>query len=114
MSNELPFVVYGLTPVIASLTPASVGAGSPTLLLTVKGSNFAADSQVLWNGATLATQFVDAGEVRAQVDVSLLVLGQSVGVAVRNPTPAARISAVSAFEVQPLAGHSIFLPVVTR
>ncbi len=112
-SNKLPFIVHGPTPVIASLTPASVGAGSPTILLTIKGSNFAADSQVLWNGAGLTTQFINADEVRAQIDASLLRLGQSVGVAVRNPSPAARISAPHVFEVQTQAGQ-VYLPLVKR
>ncbi|HXF63061.1 MAG TPA: IPT/TIG domain-containing protein, partial [Caldilineaceae bacterium] len=100
-SNVAPFVVEALAPAIVGLSPASVTAGSPTLTLTVNGSNFASDAQVLWNGTPLPTQFVNATQLTAQVDTSLLVKGQVIGVTVRNQQPDERISSAAAFEVQP-------------
>jgi hypothetical protein len=100
-SNELPFVVAALQPEVTSLSPQSVLAESSALTLTVAGSHFAADAQVLWNGTPLPTQFISSTQVKAQVEAALLVNGQTVGVAVRNPTPDATISPVVPFEVQP-------------
>jgi hypothetical protein len=113
VSNQLPFVIEAPAPLITNLTPATAGAGSATLLLTVNGSNFAADSQVLWNGVALATQFVSAGQLNVQVDASLLALGQTVGVAVQNQSPAQKISSVQPFIVGAL-DQQVFLPLVSR
>jgi hypothetical protein len=79
VSNQLPFVIEAPAPLITNLTPATAGAGSATLLLTVNGSNFAADSQVLWNGVALATQFVSAGQLNVQIDASPAGVGADGG-----------------------------------
>jgi hypothetical protein len=100
-SNQLPFLVEGTSPMITSLSPASVAAGSPALVLTINGSNFAPDAQVFWNGSPLATQFVNGGQVTVQVDAALLANGQTVGVAVNNPQPDSAVSPVVNFEIQP-------------
>ena len=113
-SNQLPFLVEGTSPTITSLSPASVAAGNPTLVLTINGSNFAPDAQVLWNGSPLATQFVNAGQVTAQVDATLLENGQIVGVAVNNPQPDSAISPVVNFEIQPDTTLHSYLPMLSR
>lgn len=117
-SNEAPFVVQAATPVISSLSPASTSAGSPTLTLTIEGSNFAPDAQVLWNGAPLATQVISSTQVTVQLDAALLANGQTVGVAVRNQTPDERISSSVAFEVQPAdtpqQNQQSYLPLIVK
>lgn len=113
-SNAVPFEVEALPPVLSGLSPASVQAGSPALMLTVHGSGFTADSQVLWNGAPLATQFLGPGELKAQLAASLLAVGQIAGVAVRNPTPQERISDALSFEVTPANQPRLFMPRLQR
>jgi hypothetical protein len=98
-SNEAPFVVQTLAPAITALSPISVVAGGPAIELTVDGSSFAPDAQILWNGEPLNTQFVSPTQLRAQVNAALLANGQIAGVAVRNPLPDARISPAVPFEV---------------
>ncbi|MBW7881305.1 MAG: IPT/TIG domain-containing protein [Caldilineaceae bacterium] len=117
-SNEMAFVVEALTPVITSLSPTTVVAGNPTMTLTVNGTNFAQDAQVLWNGQPLATQHVNATQVKAQIDATLLATGQIVGVAVRNQLPDTRSSASVPFEVKPgpfgPASLRAYLPVILK
>jgi hypothetical protein len=98
-SNALPFLVEAAAPVISSLAPTGTVAGSPSFLLTVNGSNFAPGAQVLWNGAPLATNLINAGQLTVQVNAALIAQGQTVGVAVRNQLPAERISGAKPFEV---------------
>jgi hypothetical protein len=118
LSNAAPFMVEGVAPVLTSLSPGSVGAGNAALTLTVNGSNFAANAQVLWNGAPLATQFVSATQLKAEVGATLLANGRMAGVAVRNPLPVARMSAVLQFEVEPQSeqpdSQKIYLPVISK
>jgi hypothetical protein len=117
-SNEAPFVVEAATPVISTLSTASVVAGSPTFVLTINGSNFAADAQVLWNGTPLATQVIGPTQLTVQIDAALLANGQIVGVAVRNQAPDERISSSVAFEVQPAdtpqQNQRSYLPFITK
>ena len=49
------------TPVITSLTPASVKAGSQGFNLVVAGSNFGVGPTVLWNGSARTTTAVSGG-----------------------------------------------------
>jgi len=54
-------------PVFNSLTPLSVVAGSGAFTLTVNGSNFGSNSQVLWNNSTKTTTFVSATQLTASI-----------------------------------------------
>ncbi len=112
-SNEVGFDVEALPPAITNLSPASVPAGSPATTLTVNGSHFAADAQVLWNGTPLPTQFVSSAQVKVQLAASLLTFGQTAGVAVRNQSPVERISDAKPFEVTP-PSERVFLPWLHR
>jgi len=112
ISNGLPFAVLALPPIIHQVSPTSTVAGGPQVTLTISGANFHPDAEVLWNGQALPTTFENSGSVRAQVAASLLVSGQSVGLAVRNSTPQSSISPPVAFEVLP--GQNIYLPAIQR
>jgi hypothetical protein len=52
-------------PGITSLAPVTVLAGAGATHITVSGRNFATDSEVLFNAAAVATQFISAGELLA-------------------------------------------------
>jgi hypothetical protein len=112
-SSALPFLVAAPAPVIASLAPTTTVVGGAAFQLTVHGSNFAADAQVLWNGAPLITQVVGPNQLTAQVAATLIAQGQVAGIAVRNPQPAERISAARAFVVTQ-HGEIVYLPNVRR
>ncbi|MCB0187632.1 MAG: IPT/TIG domain-containing protein, partial [Caldilineaceae bacterium] len=113
-SNALSFVVEAPDPVVTSLTPASLTAGSGATTITVNGNNFAADAQVLWNGAALTTQVVSANQLKVQLNADQLADGQTVGVAVRNGSPVEAISDAVVLEVLPQLEQRIYLPVVQR
>ncbi len=113
-SNALSFEVEAPAPVVTTLSPSSLTAGRGATTLTVNGSNFTADAQVLWNGAPLTTQFVNANQVKVQLPANLVDQGQTVGVAVRNQSPTEAISNAAVFEVLPQMEQEIYLPIVQR
>ncbi|HSJ24875.1 MAG TPA: Ig-like domain-containing protein [Longimicrobiales bacterium] len=86
-------------PVVAALAPGSAAAGSQGLTLVVTGTGFAADAQVLWNGAARTTQFVSAQELRAAIPSSDLATAGSYEVGVRNSAPGGGTSGTLPFVV---------------
>lgn len=74
-------------PAITGLSPASANAGSAAFTLTVTGTQFIANSQVLWNGAALATTFLSSTSLTAQVPATDLSAAGTASVTVENPTP---------------------------
>ena len=102
LSNTLAFLVNpppNPVPVVSSIAPAIAAPGSPTLTLTISGSNFlpASDpsggSAVHWiNGATqftLPATNITATQIQATVDFSLLTAQGCAVVSVFNPPSAA-------------------------
>ena len=57
-------------PQITSLSPDTISRDAASVLLTVNGSNFVPQSQVLWNGTALATTFVDAHHLQVTITQS--------------------------------------------
>jgi hypothetical protein len=93
--------VNSLNPVpsIASLSPASAAAGSPPLTLTVNGGGFVPASTIDWNGAALATTYVNATQLSALVPASDLASATTAGVTVVNAAPGGGTSGVAGFAV---------------
>ncbi len=114
VSNALSFAVEAPAPLVTTLAPSSLTAGRGATTLTVNGSNFTADAQVLWNGTPLTTQFVSANQVKVQLAANLVDQGQTVGVAVRNQSPIEAISNAAVLEVLPQMAQEIYLPIVQR
>src|SRR5208337_319676 len=54
-------------PQIASLSPSSVPSDANSVPLTVDGNGFTSRSQILWNGSTLDTTFLDAHHIQATI-----------------------------------------------
>ena len=72
-SNETPlFSVRASAPAITTLNPASASVGGPDFTLTVNGSNFLSGATVAWNGASLVTTLVSAGQLTALVPAALI------------------------------------------
>ncbi len=118
-SNSVSFSVFAPTPVISSLTPPSVVAGSTGFVLTVHGSNFlapatgnryTAGSMILWKGVSRPTSYISdsqlnttvtAAEIGSAELIPITVSNESLGggvsnaltFAVNNPTP--RITTIS-------------------
>jgi len=54
-------------PQIKSLSPNAVLVISDPVLLTVNGSAFVSQSQILWNGSALPTSFVDSQHLQTTI-----------------------------------------------
>lgn len=54
-------------PVIIALSPDSVPDDGESVTLIVDGSNFVAQSQVMWNGNALRTTFIDSRHLQATI-----------------------------------------------
>jgi hypothetical protein len=86
-------------PALTGLGSVSVAEGSPSLTLTVTGSNFVARSVVQWNGAALATTFMSATQLQAAVPASALAEEGAFAVTVVNTSPGGGASAAQTFTV---------------
>jgi len=88
-------------PTLASINPTSATAGGPAFTLTATGTNFVASSKVRWIGQDLATTFVSATQLTAQVPASLIVGAGSAQVTVFTPTPGGGVTAGQTFTINP-------------
>ena len=101
-SSPLAFVIDPVpnpVPVLSSLDPPSATEGSDNLTLNLMGSGFFEGSQVLWNGATRPTTFVDSTHLQAEISASDLAVAGPVEVAVFNPAPGGGTSSGLLFDV---------------
>jgi hypothetical protein len=87
------------TPVLGSLSPTSVPAGSAASTLTVNGSGFAVTSVVRWNGAVRTTTFVSKTQLRATLTGSDVASAGSAYVTVFSPTPGGGTSGAVSFTI---------------
>jgi subtilisin len=88
-------------PAIASLSPASLPAGSGALTLTVNGTGFVSSSIVQWNGSARVTTFVSASQLRAAITAADLGPMGSFPVTVVSPAPGGGTSAPAFFTAGP-------------
>lgn len=79
-------------PLMMSISPAFVQAGSASFTLTVNGSGFDSASTVQLNGTALPTTFVSSSQLTANIDASnAAALGWS-WINVSNPNPGGGVS----------------------
>jgi hypothetical protein len=75
------------TPLITSVTPATVLAGAADTTITLSGTGFVTSSSVQWNGQKVATAYESSGGLTAVVPAASLLNGGSAAVTVANPAP---------------------------
>lgn len=80
-------------PVISGISPTTIPVG--TFSLTISGSDFVSDSQVIFGGSSLTTTYVSATQLTATGTATTGEIG-SVAVTVDNPNPGAVDSSTSA------------------
>lgn len=95
------------TPVLSSVSPESVVAGSPDVTLTLTGANFTAATLVRWNGNYLATSVVSDTEVQAVIPAAALATPTSAPLLVDNSGDG--LSGLLAFSVLPDLGTGLQL-----
>jgi hypothetical protein len=108
-SSPISFTIENPVPVLSSLSPAKVLAGSAAFELTVNGSAFASGATVRWNGSPRATTYVSATQLKAAIAAADVATAGSAQVTVVNPSPGGGTSSTIAFAVDPVAP----VPVVT-
>jgi hypothetical protein len=77
-------------PEISSLTPDAVWWGSDPVLLTVNGSYFVSQSQVLWNGSPVLTTYLNSHQLQTTITLETFdslggSAGSTVSITVRTP-----------------------------
>lgn len=87
-------------PVIESVSPSLVVAGTDGATITVRGANFIAGSLVLWGGATRLTEVVSATELRFDVSGDDLAFAGTKPIRVHNPAPGGGNSNAVDFEIE--------------
>jgi len=77
-------------PQITALSPDNISADATLVLLSVKGSGFVPQSEILWNGNPLGTSFVDSHHLEATITQETFdwfggTAGGSVLISVKSP-----------------------------
>ncbi len=86
-------------PVLTSLSPNTLPAGSAGFTLTVNGSNFISTSAVQWNGNGKSTTYVSGSQLTALIAANDLAAPGAVSVTVANPLPGGGVSSPQVFTV---------------
>jgi len=79
--NSCPGAVF--QPQIAALLPNTISVDEAPILLTVDGSDFVSQSEILWNGNPLQTTFMDSRHLQTTITQQTLdSFGGSAGTSV--------------------------------
>jgi len=87
VSAALTFTIRNSGPILTSLSPASVRAGSAGLNLVVTGTGFIQGATLQWAGNDRKTTFLSATQVAAEILPMDVAAPGSYSVVVRNPEP---------------------------
>jgi hypothetical protein len=95
------------TPIVASVFPGIITAGSQGFTLFITGANFQSDSTgasfVFWNGTPLSTVLnASTTQLQASVPASFVVNPNVVQITVENPAPGGGVSNAVSFTIEPL------------
>ncbi len=102
LSNAVALNVVNPTPVLKSVNPADVAAGTTTTTsISVAGSGFDSESEVLINGTGRTTNFLSSTSLSAILATSDVAAAGTYTVQVVNPTPGGGSSQVLYFSVVP-------------
>ncbi len=127
-SPAVSFVVASSgTPVICSISPASVVAGASAFTLSVDGAGYSSGSTVDWNGSSRTTAFVNANSLQAQITATDVAKAGTAAVTVTgggggtsapvnfviSPTPPATPTISSVAPTDATAGGAAFTLTVT-
>jgi hypothetical protein len=87
-------------PVVTSLSPASIVAGSAAFELSVNGSDFLPFATVQWNGVARPTTFVSGSVLRATIAAADVATAGTAQVRVVHPVPGSNTSASLPLTIQ--------------
>jgi len=98
-------------PVVTTLAPVGVVAGSPAFDLVVTGTGFVQGATVQWSGANRVTTFVSATQVNAAITAADVANPISVPVTVTNPAPGGGTSNALIFVVTTAPMPGVPIPI---
>jgi YVTN family beta-propeller protein len=98
-SNALRFTVLNLAPVLTSIAPASIIAGSPDFTLMLNGDNFVKTSIVNFNAQPVVSTYISKTQLQATVPGTAITTPGSYSVKVVNPIPGGGESSPLTFSV---------------
>ncbi len=87
------------TPGIASISPASLVAGSAPQTLTVSGTGFISASVVSFNSTALTTTYVNSTSITALVPASAIAADGTAKITVANPAPGGGSSPAKSYTI---------------
>jgi uncharacterized protein (TIGR03437 family) len=99
ISNGLTFTINNPVPAIAGIAPNSANAGSNEVTITVNGAGFFNSSKVRFNGADLATTFVNNTQLTATIPAGSLTAAGTASITVFNPAPGGGTSNAVTFTI---------------
>jgi hypothetical protein len=81
------------TPQITLLSPAVISVTADSIVLSIRGSGFVPQSQILWNGSALQTVFIDSRNLQAPITQQTFTqfggaVGSNVLISVNSPVTA--------------------------
>jgi YVTN family beta-propeller protein len=90
-TTVLQFTITVPVPVLTTIAPSSAAAGAPAFTMTLTGTTFISTSVAQWNGVALATTFVNATQLTAQVPAADVLTVGTASVTVFNPAGVAQV-----------------------
>ncbi len=106
-----PFTVNNPAPILTSISPTSATAGSPDTTITLTGTGFVSGSTADFNGAPLATTFINATQLTAVVPAADLATAGMDSITVVNAGPGGGTSDLLIFNVgSPPPSPAVELP----
>ncbi len=100
-SNGLTLTINFTVPVLSSISPASITAGSAGFTMLVTGSNFFTSSVVKWNGVALTTTFISDLFLNVAIPTGNITTAGTASITVFNPTPGGGTSGIKTFTINP-------------
>ncbi|HWZ46028.1 MAG TPA: IPT/TIG domain-containing protein [Candidatus Saccharimonadales bacterium] len=100
-SSSVTLTVINPLPVLSSISPASVPAGSGGFTLTVNGSNFVSGAVVQIDGASRTTTFISDTALNAAITSTDVAAAGTHSITVVNPGPGGGNSAAAVLTVIP-------------
>ena len=87
ISRAAQLIINNPLPSVSSFSPPSAVAGSPSITLTISGTNFVDEATVNFGAQTFKPSALTGTQITVSIPSSSLVLVGSRSVAVTNPPP---------------------------
>ena len=111
-SNALTFTVLNPIPVLSSLSPSSVTAGSPDFTLVLAGNNFVKTAAAYFNNSPIPATYIDSTRIDLAIPAAAIGTAGSYPVRIESPAPGGgasetlNLTVTNASNVEPLPAGS--------